>query len=816
MSKHFLLVALFCACCLFICGQSGLAVEPAGLASPQLNLILPRGIQRGHEHQLTFSGARLSDAEEIFLYDSGIEVKNIEVADANNLKVTVVVAADCRIGEHLAQVRCRSGVSEFRSFFVGTMPSIAEVEPNNDFSQPQRVEWNHSIDGVCTSEDVDHYVISCKKGDKLNIEIEGIRLGGAFFDPFIALLDQNRFEVAVSDDHPLTKQDGLISLIIPEDGDYTVLVRETAYRGNGNCRYRLHIGNFPRPTVAFPAGGKVGETVSVRLIGDAGGEISKELVVPPEPRLPRGIDAEDENGFSPSPIVFKSSELDDTLEAEPNNGFETATAFELPRAINGIIHAEREVDWYKFTAKKGTYDIECFSRRLRSGLDAVINIYGADKKHIVGNDDGRGLDAYLRWQCPADGEYYLRVRDHLQRGGDDFVYRVEIAPPKQSLYMSIPRVGRYTQYRQSIFVPQGGRFATRFQIARQNFGGPVSLADLQLPTGMTVDGPASVGNHPLMPVVFEAAEDAPLGGALIELDGKRIDAELTGKYVNIAEFVLGPPNNARYVPGVTTKLPIVVVERLPFKLELVQPKVPLVREGQINIKVIAHRDEGFTQPIRLEFPFRSPGIGTVGSVTIPEGQSEINYPVNASANAQLGDWPIYVIGSSDVGGAAWTSTQLATLKIAERFVTMEMSPASCEQGQPTQIVCKLNQITAFEGTAKAELLGLPAEATSEIQDVNPEATEVVFNVSTTAKTPPGKHTGVICRLTVTQHEEPIVAVAGRGELQVDKPLPKKVEETPQPVAEQPAQPAQKPMSRLEKLREAARKLREEKNKQDEQ
>lgn len=812
---HFLL-AIYCVSMFSVQAHSATSTSNFRTApsSPQLNIIMPRGVQRGSEHQLTFSGARLGDAEEIFFYHPGIEVKNIEAIDANNIKVTINVAADCRIGEHIAQVRCRSGISEFRPFFVGALPAVNEAEPNNVFEQPQKIEMNQTIHGTCTQEDVDHYSVSCKKGDKLNIEIVGMRLGSAFFDPFIAVLDKDRFEIAVSDDSAMTKQDGFISLIVPEDGDYTILVRETAYRGNGGCRYLLHVGNFPRPTVAFPAGGKTGEKINIRFIGDSAGEITQEFVVPEEARFSRGLTVETEQGFSPTPVIFKVSDLGNLIEAEPNNNFDQATPSQVPMALNGIIESENETDWFKFTAKQGTYDIECFSRRINSDLDAVINIYDANKKSLVGNDDGRGMDPYLRWQCPADGEYYLRVRDHLRRGGPGFVYRVEIAPPKQKLYVGIPRVARYSQYRQSIFVPQGGRFATRFQITRENFGGPVAIDNSQLPEGITMTGPPTVGNHPTLPVVFEAAADAPIGGKLVELDGKRTDAEIKGKYVNIADFVLGPPNNARYTAGITTKLPVVIVEKLPFKIDLVEPKVPLVRDGQINIKIVVTRDEGFTKPIRLEFPFRPPGVGTVGSVTIPEGQNEAVYPLNANTNAQIGDWPVYVIGSSDVGGAAWTSTQLATLKIAERFVTMEMSPASTEQGQPTQVVCKLNQITTFEGNGKVELVGLPAEATSEVLEINKESAEVVFNVNTTANTPPGKHKSLFCRLTIVQQNEPIVAVAGRGELQVDKPLPKKPEAAAAPAETKPAAPAAKPLSRLEKLREAARKLREEKNKQD--
>ena len=98
-------------------------------SSPRLNLILPRGVQRGGEHVLTFSGANLGDAEQVLFYGEGFEVTKLEPND-KEVKVTVKVAPDCRLGEHVGQIRTRSGVSDFRTLFVGALPAIDEVEPN--------------------------------------------------------------------------------------------------------------------------------------------------------------------------------------------------------------------------------------------------------------------------------------------------------------------------------------------------------------------------------------------------------------------------------------------------------------------------------------------------------------------------------------------------------------------------------------------------------------------------------------------------------------------------------------------------------------
>ena len=187
------------------------------------------------------------------------------------------------------------------------------------------------------NEDADYYRIHAKKGERLSVEVEGIRLGQAYFDPFVAILDKNRFELASVDDTALAKQDPFVSVVIPEDGDYTILVRETSYRGADNCHYRLHVGNFPRPSVAYPAGGKRGEQLKVQLLGDATGPIEQEITVPADPQANADLFIEDEQGITPSPVPFRAFAEGNILEAEPNDEFETATAAELPLALNGRI-----------------------------------------------------------------------------------------------------------------------------------------------------------------------------------------------------------------------------------------------------------------------------------------------------------------------------------------------------------------------------------------------------------------------------------------------------------------------------------------------
>src|SRR5436305_4378797 len=112
---------------------------PAYAASPSLGGISPRGGQRGTEAVVLFNGARLSDAKEILFYTPGFSVAKLEVVNDNQVKATVKIAADCRLGEHALRLRTATGISELRTFYVGALTQVVENEPNSDFNASQKL-----------------------------------------------------------------------------------------------------------------------------------------------------------------------------------------------------------------------------------------------------------------------------------------------------------------------------------------------------------------------------------------------------------------------------------------------------------------------------------------------------------------------------------------------------------------------------------------------------------------------------------------------------------------------------------------------------
>lgn len=801
----------FRSCC--VVGLVAAALSAADLAtvraaSPQLNVVLPRGAQRGTEAKLTLTGARLKDAQEVLFYDSGFEVTKLEPAENGQTAVaTVKIAPNCRLGEHILQVRTASGVSEYRTFWVGPFPETAEVEPNNAFESPQAVPYGTTVTGLIESEDVDHYVVEAKKGERISVEIEALRLGTNLnnqFDPTVTILDAERFELLIADDTPLVNQDAVASIVAPKDGRYVIQVRDASYGGNGNCQYRLHVGQFPRPLAVYPAGGPAGQEMEVTFFGDPTGPFTQKITTPSDPNVPFAVIAEQNGLAAPSENPFRISTFGNLLEAEPNNTAAEATgpAQPAPIALNGVLAEPGDIDFLRFKATKGqVFRIECFGRRIRTPIDAVMTVHKADGAAIASNDDNGGPDPIIDFTVPEDGEYLVSVRDHLGRGGAEYVYRVEIAPPKPSLALSIPRVQRYLQMRQQIVIPRGGYYPTVLNGSRQNFAGEIVLEADALPEGVTMTFEPMAANLSSMPVVFAAAADAPLTGKLIDLKGFQKDGSRDhfGQFTNTADL-LRYLNDAMLWTATVDRLPVAVVEKLPFSVEIVQPTLPLVRKGRIDLKVIAKRDEGFTAPITVEFPFRPPGVSTLPTMRIEEGKTEVIYPINANENAQVGDWKVFSVAYADVNGQAVTGTPLTNLKVADNNVDIAIERGAVIQGQKTELIGTVTIKTPFEGKGTATLLGLPNKVTAEPIEITNDTKEIRFAVNTTAESPVGRHQSVLCEVNITHNGEAMIHTAGVAELRIDAPPPAPKDPPKETAAAPPAPPSEKPLSRLEQLR----------------
>src|SRR5205823_1303686 len=115
---------------------------------------------------------------------------------------------------------------------------------------------------------------------------------------------------------------------------------------------------------------------------------------------------------------------------------------------------------------------------------------------------------------------------------------------------------------------------------------------------------------------FEAAADAPLAGTLGEVHAKAADPKappFKSRFSLRSDLVFGYPNLTPYWSYAAAKAPVVVAEAAPFKVSIVEPKVPLVHNGSMNLKVVAERLNGFKGPITIYPLYNPPGVGSAGA-----------------------------------------------------------------------------------------------------------------------------------------------------------------------------------------------------------
>ncbi len=787
-------------------------LTPLAAFSPELHLIEPRGGQRGAEVDVKFLGKRLENAGEILFYEPGISISGFTKNEEGLVEGKLVIAADAVLGEHSMRIRTASGLSELRSFWVGQFPSVQETEPNATFDTAQRIALNSTVQGVAANEDDDYYVCSLKKGQRLSVEVEAMRLGRVFFDAYVAILDPKKFELASCDDTPLLRNDAFASIIAPEDGDYRIVVHEAAYEGTDDCQYRLHIGTFPRPTAVFPTGGKPGETLEFTFIGDPAGPIKQSLTLPPTANDRFPIFPISDNLSAPSPHWITVSPLESIRESAPNHDAASATpAPPIPCAIHGILDGDAKADWFKFTAKKDqNLVVRVLARSHRSPLDSVLSIHQMDGKQLAQNDDQGAPDSIINWTCPGDGDYCFQLRDQLNRTGSDFTYRVEVTNKSPALTATLPVVERVMSQKWKTFpVPRGNRYAAVINVARENIACDSVFESGSLPAGVTMHAAPIPKSITTFPVVFEAAPDAPVAGGLYPFS-LRATGEvpaLTGKLLDTIHHV-DVNNEGAYHFVSLDRIATAVIHEAPFKIDLEAPPVPIVQNGTLALEVRVSRSAGYAEKVTVRNLWNPPGISGPVSVEIPGDQSEILYELNASADAAVAEWQLCILAEANTPqGTVLVASALTPLKVAEPYITMTLDLAATEQGKSTSMIAKIETPHPFEGSATVELLGLPHGATSPPLTITKDQTALTFPITVVADAKVGKHNGLFCRVKVPELGTTILhQTAMNSTLRIDAPSPAPVAKVEQ---EKPAEPQAtaapaKPLSRLEQLRQQAK------------
>jgi hypothetical protein len=308
------------------------------------------------------------------------------------------------------------------------------------------------------------------------------------------------------------------------------------------------------------------------------------------------------------------------------------------------------------------------------------------------------------------------------------------------------------------------------RIKRWDVGGDVVIEPKDLPPGIKIHAGTIDKSVDTIPVVFEAAPDAKPAASAFTFAAKVADAPKTPSAIEHVVDISENGNQRPYYTIREQKLPAAVTDESLVTLTMHEPQVPILQSGAMQLKVKAERKGDFKGPVNLALLYAPPGIGSAGTIVIPEGKDEGIVTISANKDAPLSKWKICVVGNADFGkGAVWVSTQLSDLQVAAPFVAGQVQRTFCDQGDGTVVTVKLEQKIPFEGKAKVSLSGLPPGVAAEDVEITKDSTEVKVPIKASKDAQPGQHKQLFATFTLEKDGEPMqTSFAQGGILRIDK------------------------------------------------
>jgi len=818
------------------------SLSTESVADPWISGVTPRLVGRGSTAEITVAPWR-HEAQQVVFYpqptygpwdaadtaepgrvpgaDPGIRCVGTRFdAAKQQLVCQIEIASDCRPGEHPFRVLTAVGLSSMGTVFVSPFPVIDEEETkantNDTPDTALTVEPNITIRGTISSSpaaDIDCFRVAGKAGERLSVEVDMVKMGDDLqwnpvpegYDSFVEILDPSGKRIASNDDSSLNRQDPLLAVKLPADGDYTIVLRRSMFVPHDRP-YAIHIGRFFRPLAAFPPGGPAGQPLEVRLLGDPLGTVSHTITVPQTPGTFPLL------GEAPLPLSLRASPFPNVLE-EPE-AVETRVSA-VPVAINGILAKADETDRFRISVKKDEpLQIRVWSSALGMPVDPLLTLRPIDPSGAAGEVELTADDATLAdrdifgaqgdfpdtfdpsvvWTPKQDGEYLLEIADTRGAGGPTSVYRIEIAPPVNTLHIGLSHEGYKPERprKTSLTVPQGGQWTVRLSLypgQGSSIKGPLDLAVEGLPPGVTMLAQRLPALQSVWPMTLVADADAPLAASFIRVTARPADGGEPFVTVNQQNLQRVSYSHYPWRSIRVDRFVAAVSEPAGFAVELSTPRQPLMRGSELTIPVRIVRQPDSDEPLEMQCEFSPSGVGTSPAELIPSGETEATLTLSADANAKIGTSPLYVmvtttqprggrVDGSVRGDTAQgservrVSSDVIEIQVADPFVALSTTPQSVRRGQRVAYRWAVKQLRPFEGRATVRMLGLPVgmAAVGAEPTIDANSTEVSVELEARDEALLGLVSGLSCDVRFIVGGEEISLRTGNGNLRIDPRL----------------------------------------------
>ncbi len=253
------------------------------------------------------------------------------------------------------------------------------------------------------------------------------------------------------------------------------------------------------------------------------------------------------------------------------------------------------------------------------------------------NDDGGpgyGSDSKVDFVAPADGDYFVHLKDVRNLEGSDFAYRLTIHDEAGDFRLRAEPANPN--------IPRGGSIPVTVSVeAIRGFDGPIEIGVKGLPKGVTASTATIFPGQISTILVLSAAADAPLDTppAPIEIIGHAtVDGHDLIRRAN-------KDNDAEMEESIqlasVTPFPDVVVTTESKEVSLEPGK-------EVTVTLHVERRNGFSGRVPCTIENLPPGVRVVNvglnGVLVTEAQSSRTFTLRAEDWAQPLKQPIYVVG----------------------------------------------------------------------------------------------------------------------------------------------------------------------------
>lgn len=569
---------------------------------------------------------------------------NPQIAEQVQLKFTI--PQNAKPGAHELRLIATNGISNYLLFHVSDTKEVAEREPNDTLQKPFAAGPLPAVlNGQIMPGDVDGFRFAARKGQVLVFRAHARSLVPyladavpGWFQAVLTLYDAAGKEVAYDDDFYFDP-DPVLVYEVPADGDYTLTISDSIYRGREDFVYRIEAGELPFIDHIFPLGGPENSQVAVQLYG---ANLPCTKMVHKTSGNAPGTEriSVEKDGLVSNIRLFGVDALPETLETGSNDLPSQAQKVIAPVIINGRIDAPGDLDCFRFEGRKGEdVSIEITARRLGSPLDARLVLLDAEEHVIASSDDvedkAEGLvthhaDSCIVTNLPETGAYVVRLEDLQGKGGNEYAYRLRIGREQPDFCLRMTPA--------SLRIPQdGSAVITVHAIRKGGFNGSVQMALKDAPRGLTLDRAVIPEGATQAQITVSATDRSAKEMFALEVEGTaQIGARTVTRRAVPAEDMMQAFIYRHLVPA--EEMLVMIAEAEPVSVTVTLPKTGVVeaRPGsQISLNAMLERHLDFKGGVQLELSeppewitLKSKNMGRPGSNTIV---------FDVSSNAEPGD-----------------------------------------------------------------------------------------------------------------------------------------------------------------------------------